>query len=80
LIRIVEDSIFNAKENIICHQVNTQAKMGSGLALEMKDRYPVVYNDYMRLCEKHYKENKPLLGICQLVSVNNTKFVANLFG
>jgi len=80
MIRVVEDSIFNAKENIICHQVNCESTMGSGLALEMKNRYPVVYNEYLKLCSQYCNENKQLLGICQLVVVNDSRIVANLYG
>ena len=31
----------------ICQQVNCQGRMGSGIAKQIKERWPVVYHDYM---------------------------------
>ena len=31
----------------ICHQVNCQGKMNSGIAKSIRDKWPVVYNNYM---------------------------------
>lgn len=50
--------------NFICHQVNCQGVMGSGIAKQIRDRWPKVYDDYI----SHYKfcmENGTyLLGEC----------------
>lgn len=60
--------IVNGKYSIFCHQVNCRGVMGAGLALQIKRRYPSVYNDYISECNTtHY-----LLGskICTLTSDN----------
>ena len=43
---------------IICHQVNAMGKMGAGIALSIRKKWPVVYNDYMIA----YKNNQLQLG------------------
>lgn len=81
MIRIIEDTIFNAKEKVIAHQVNCQGKMMSGIADDIRLLYPIVYTEYFKLWQKHIIEKKPLLGICQMVYVPEIdKHVANLFG
>ena len=34
----------------ICHQVNCQGKMNSGIAKSIREKWPVVYNNYMIKC------------------------------
>lgn len=66
--------IFSIPKGIIVHQVNCKGVMGSGIALEIKKRYPCVYNSY----KKFSVDLKP--GMIQLVSVNNNIIVCNLAG
>ena len=40
-------NILNIKNGIICHQVNAMGKMGAGLALDIRKKWPIVYKDYM---------------------------------
>lgn len=79
MIRIVDGNLLNAEEQIMCHQVNAQAVMGSGLAAQLKNKYPVVYSEYRKLCDKT-PNKKDLMGICQMIKVDSDKYVANLFG
>ena len=37
--------------DIICHQVNCQGKMNSGIAKQIREKWPVVYKKYSELCE-----------------------------
>lgn len=39
-------NILDVKDGIICHQVNAQGVMGSGVAKEIRARYPQVWTDY----------------------------------
>lgn len=72
--------------NVICHQVNCQGVMGSGIAKQFREKWPVVYNDYKQFCEEKTKEHcgatYKLLGDICMVKVDdfNNTFVANLFG
>lgn len=78
VITVVEGDLLNATEDIIGHQVNCQSVMGSGVAKVVRDRYPIVYSEYISLSEKHHPVE--LLGRCQVVNTKENKFVANLFG
>ena len=33
--------------DIICHQVNCQKVMGSGIAKQIREKWPIVYYDYL---------------------------------
>lgn len=43
---IKEGNVFDSDAKIICHQVNCQGVMGSGVAKEVRERYPKVYEQY----------------------------------
>ena len=64
--------ILSVEDGIICHQVNCMKVMGAGLALEIKNKWPKVYREYMT---KSWR-----LGDCQLIEVNSNLFIANLAG
>lgn len=66
MIKIIEGDLFDSKAKIIAHQVNCQGKMESGVAFQVKQKYPHVFNRYNRVCVQ--KGN--LLGEIQLVCTN----------
>lgn len=70
-------NLLNAQTNVIAHQVNCQGVMGSGVAKQIKEKWSDVFKQYdyhVRMCEKS------CLGDCQMVQINKSQFVANLFG
>lgn len=69
-------NILDATENIICHQVNCQGVMGSGLAKQLRNRFPTLFSHYKNYVDTHDK----LLGDVDLADVGTDKYVANLFG
>lgn len=73
MIKIVNGDLLEAKENIIGHQVNCRAKMNSGAAKAIRNKYPIVFKHYVKECSNEK------LGECQLVFVESSKWVANLF-
>jgi len=54
MIKIVKGDLLTTKTNLICHQVNPYGIMGAGVALQIKERFPKVYQEYKRYC-KHEK-------------------------
>lgn len=63
--------------NIICHQVNCQGRMGSGLALTIKEYDPRVFDEYKKYIFE--KGKRAVLG--DTLFVNSKGFmVANVFG
>jgi len=66
--------ILSVKVGIIGHQVNMQGIMGAGLAKQIADIYPVVYEKYI----EDYQNRK--LGDVLTVAINQRLVIANIFG
>lgn len=73
---IIKGDLLEIKRGIICHQVNCMGKMGAGLALQIKNKFPTVYDAYMT----NFKWGGLALGKLFLVQVANGLYVANLCG
>ncbi len=43
--------ILNCTEDILVHQVNTRGIMGAGLALQLRNLYPLMYSGYKSWCD-----------------------------
>lgn len=55
MIKIIDGNLFDSKANFIVHQVNCQSVMGSGVALQVAEKYPhveVEYRKYLNHCKK----------------------------
>lgn len=80
MITIVEGNILDAKENVIAQQVNCMGIIGSGLAKQIRNKYPEIFQYYSNFVINNGKLK--CLGECQMVLVDNkkNKYVANLFG
>lgn len=82
MIKHVKCDIFESGADYICHQVNCQGVMGSGVAKQVRERCPVVYEHYKRWCDVMPKDY--LLGQAQFVKTqeeHHTSFkgIVNLF-
>lgn len=78
MVEIQQGNLFEADANVIVHQVNCMGVMGSGLALQVKNRYPKVFSQYSSLCKSYPPEN--LLGSAFIAEVAPDRYVANVFG
>lgn len=65
------------EETIICHQVNCRAAMGAGLARQIRDKWPDVYDRYRLMVETC---GEFMLGSFHEVKVGPHLYVANLYG
>lgn len=79
MITAKEGNLLDSGCDIICHQVNCKGVMGSGLAKQVKEKFPEVYNCYLQSCSK--KAPSQLLGHVDIVVICNKKpfGVANLY-
>lgn len=59
----------------ICHQVNCQSVMMSGIAKSIRDKWPQVYKDYLSSCK-----GSDSLGTYSLSEISKNKFIVNIFG
>lgn len=77
MIKHIKCDIFKSGATLILHQVNCQGVMGSGIAKQVKEKYPVAYEQYKHKCDMC--EPSQLLGTTQLVKVNDDFYIVNLF-
>ena len=77
MIETIKGDITWSKADYICHQVNCQGKMNSGVAKAIRERWPKVYDFYLR--ENINKSWEHMLGHIQEVPVNETQSVINMF-
>ena len=64
--------ILSIKHGIIVHQVNCQGVMGTGIALQMRQKFPTVY--------ERYRTFKFKLGQIQLIKIIDNLYICNLAG
>lgn len=76
-ITIVRD-ILTVPAGIIIHQTNTKGKMGAGLALQIKNKWPHVFEQYQQLC-KQVPCSSMLMGKIQTIPVAERLLVCNMF-
>ena len=63
----------------ICHQVNCQGKMNSGIAKAIRETWPIVFEKYSNYYKSCNDLNLSMLGEIQLVKINDSQFICNLF-
>lgn len=80
MIKIVNGNIVSAKEQIIAHQVNCKGVMGSGAARAIRNKFPIVYEEYKKICDTVKENTSELLGCNQYVTVpKDKKIIVNMF-
>lgn len=67
-------NLLDAPVNYICHQVNCQGRMGSGIAKQIRERWPRVYDEYC----KWYDSCDAMLGHIQTIHIDNGPSVINM--
>lgn len=72
-LRIVNGDLFQTAAPVICHQVNCRGKMGSGVARQIRNLYPAVYEQYQRLCNQEKGNPRRLLGQIQYICCKDVK-------
>jgi O-acetyl-ADP-ribose deacetylase (regulator of RNase III) len=82
------EALKNGDIDVLVHGVNCQGKMNSGIAKEIREAFPQVFEEYSKEIKFHrcFKDNeghidtKALLGHTQTVRLDNGfKFVVNAF-
>ena len=81
MVEVVENSnLLDVQEGIICHQTNCIGVMGGGIALQIRKKWPKVFEDYSDDCAIFKEDPRRLLGHVQDVLVKNNLVVANCYG
>lgn len=74
MIKIIEGNLFDSKAQIICHQVNAKGVMGSGVAKEVRERYPHVYGAY----RNEYEIGNLKIGTVVYATAKKDQVIANM--
>lgn len=69
--------VLDTPHKYICHQVNLQGVMGSGVAKHIKNKYPATYKTYYGVCS-HYN-HKDLMGTVLFTQEGDNKTICNMF-
>ena len=89
--KIIFGNLLESDCEYICHQVNCQGRMGSGIAKQIRERWPIVYDKYVAAYKQredevfrgHYGNtlnvSETLLGHLQQVPINDEQTVINIF-
>lgn len=63
---------------LVCHQVNCMGVMGAGLAKQIKDKHPEVFDIYLEKCNAFGSYNLGDVQLCSCLE-NGGYMVANIF-
>lgn len=77
-IEIVRGDLLDVTEGIVCHQVNCMGVMGSGVAKQLREKWPQIFTSYRNLCVLN-ECSTTLLGFVDFVQIEDNLQVANLF-
>ena len=76
-IKYFDGDVLTSTAPIIMHQVNCKGVMNSGIAKAIKEKWPVVFDEYLRFY--NHLTTDVLLGTTQFVKIGSDRYVANLF-
>lgn len=85
MIYCINNSVLATHASIIAHQVNCMGVMGSGVAAQIKKKYPIAYELYRKYCDENSLHRIGMLGELQLCPVSTNPdgtpriYVANMF-
>ena len=77
MVNIINGNLLDSKEDYICHQVNCQGVMGSGVAKAIRDEWPEVFTEYRSYVDMCF--GTPLGSVCYAPINNSNQTVANMF-
>lgn len=92
MIYYINGNLLDSDCQYICHQVNCQGKMNSGIAKAIRDKWPVVYKEYQNWydcwcqkvlddyggCEDYPSPSEVMLGRIQIIDINDNQAVINM--
>lgn len=85
--KVIQGDIFKSKADAILHQVNCKGSMGSGIAKQVRELYPNVYNCYKAKCNEYKEDSSLLLGSIQICykenyivnDIKDSQMIVNMF-
>lgn len=74
LIKTIKGDITKVKTGIIAHGVNCKGVMGSGVAKAIKEKWPIVYEEFRK-----QSTGKKMLGTAHCIPVGKGLWIANCY-
>lgn len=69
MVQFVKGNLLESNCDYICHQVNCMGKMNSGIAKQIREKWPIVYKNYMEKYNILNGVSSALLGDIQIVGL-----------
>ncbi len=79
MLKVVTGNLLNETKGILVHGVNCRGRMGAGIALELRKKYPQIYQSYMYKGHGYSWSPKYLLGFVDFVPITDELVIANAF-
>ena len=87
MVEIIEDNLLESGCTFICHQVNAQGIMGSGIAEQIRKKWSDVYYDYRYFIEhmlvnEFIQDSKDILGLINFTRLHDAgvaQYVVNFY-
>lgn len=83
MIHYVKGNLLDSNCDYICHQVNCRGRMGSGIAKQIRERFPEVYKAYRDRYEYALEialNPDKMLGSMDIVQINDdTRHIVNMY-
>lgn len=79
MVKYVKGNLLDSNCDYICHQVNCQGVMGSGIARQIRERWPKVYESYIHFVNHHNMNEEGLLGKILISNISCPTRVINMF-
>lgn len=77
-VHYIQADITTVKYGVVAHGVNCQGKMASGVAKYIRAKWPIVYDEYLAFIDERGL-GKNVLGLANIVQINEGLYVANCF-
>lgn len=83
MVNYVKGNLLESNCDYICHQVNCQGVMNSGIAKQIREKWPWVFSSYATYCSRHSSIRSEMLGTIWGVKIDhdnrNPQWVVNMF-
>jgi O-acetyl-ADP-ribose deacetylase (regulator of RNase III) len=78
---VIIGNLLDVPTGLLVHQVNCLGFMGAGIARNVREKWPQVYAEYKKICDKYRGKEDVLLGRVQgvRISSNPLLIMVNLF-
>ena len=79
-INFIKQDLTTSDAQYICHQVNCQGKMNSGVAKVIREKWPIVYDFYQEVCRQNINEGNDRIALLgKIASINTDHYMPKTY-